>query len=101
MLVETNQGGELWPRILWGLRVRVKAVHQSVKKEVRAAAVLVHYQRGRVLHAPGLSRLEGQLVAFPNVPHDDMVDAVGSGVAYFLDRKRRASGLSVEEAAYV
>lgn len=101
VLVETNQGGELWPRILWGLPVRVKAVHQSVKKEVRAAAVLVHYQRGRVLHAPGLSRLEGQLVAFPNVPHDDMVDAVGSGVAYFLDRKRRASGLSVEEAAYV
>lgn len=100
VLVETNQGGELWPRILWGLPVRVKPVHQSVKKEVRAAAVLVHYQRGRVLHAPGLTRLEGQMVAFPNAPHDDMVDAVGSGVAYFLERKRRTGGVAIEQGAY-
>jgi predicted phage terminase large subunit-like protein len=101
VLVEVNQGGDLWPRILWGLPVPIKTVHQSVKKEVRAASVLTHYQRGRVLHAPGLARLEGQLVAFPNAPHDDMVDAVGSGVAYFLDRKPRTSGISVEQGAYV
>jgi predicted phage terminase large subunit-like protein len=101
VLVETNQGGELWPRILWGLPVPIKAIHQSVKKEVRAASVLVHYQRGRVVHAPGLAQLEGQLVAFPNAPNDDMVDAVGAGVAYFLDRKRRSSSLAIEEGAYV
>ena len=88
VLVETNQGGELWPRILWGLPVKIKPIHQSVKKELRAADVLDHYQRGRVVHAEGLTELEGQQVAFPNAPHDDMVDAVGSGVAYFLNRKR-------------
>jgi phage terminase large subunit-like protein len=38
-----------------------------------------------------LTELEGQQVAFPNAPHDDMVDAVGSGVAYFLNRKRGAA----------
>lgn len=99
VIVETNQGGDLWPRILWGLPVKVKPVHQSVKKEVRAASVLAHYQRGRVLHVEGLTRLEAQMTAFPNAPHDDMVDAVGSGVAYFLDRaKRRKAGTEV--AAY-
>ena len=99
VLIETNQGGELWRRILWGLPVKVKPVHQSVKKEVRAASVLNHYQRGRVVHVDGLTRLEAQLVSFPNAPHDDMVDAVGSGVAYFLDRVKR-QGAGVEVAAY-
>lgn len=101
VIVETNQGGELWARILWGLPVKVKPLHQSVKKEVRAAGVLNHYQRGRVIHAPGLERLEGQQVAFPNAPHDDMVDAVGSAVSYFLDRKKRTGGVAVEQGAYV
>jgi len=93
VLVETNQGGELWGRLLWGLPVRIKTVHQTVKKEVRAASALDHYQRHRVKHVPGLRDLEAQMAAFPNAPHDDLVDAVGSGVAYFLDRgkKRKAS----------
>jgi len=101
VLVEVNQGGELWHRILWGLPVRVKTIHQSVKKELRAADVLDHYQRGRVFHAEGLSELEAQQVAFPNAPHDDMVDAVGSGVAYFLSRKKsKQRAGAVGEATY-
>jgi len=96
-----NQGGELWHRIFWGLPVRVKTIHQSVKKELRAADVLDHYQRGRVFHAEGLSELEAQQVAFPNAPHDDMVDAVGSGVAYFLSRKKsKQRAGAVGEATY-
>lgn len=87
VLVETNQGGDLWHKILWGFEpIKVKAIVQSVKKEVRAAGVLVHYQRGHVVHVPGLTDAEGQMVAFPNAPHDDMVDAIGTGVAYFLSR---------------
>jgi predicted phage terminase large subunit-like protein len=95
VLVETNQGGDLWVELFAGMfhdfPVPVKTVHQSVKKEQRAASVLVLYQRSRVLHLEGadLTTLEQQMVAFPNAPHDDMVDAVGSGVAYFLDKKRR------------
>jgi predicted phage terminase large subunit-like protein len=88
VLVETNQGGDLWQTVLWGLPVKVKTVHQSESKEVRAASVLDHYQRGRVGHAEGadLRDYEGQLVAFPKAPHDDMVDAAGTLLAYFLNR---------------
>lgn len=94
VLVETNQGGELWPRILWGLPVKVKTLHQSLPKEVRAADALDHYQRGRVGHDPDakLTDYEGQAVAFPRAPHDDMVDAVTSGLRYFLSRGRRRGG---------
>lgn len=107
VLVETNQGGDLWAELFRGMfhdfPVPVKTVHQSVKKEQRAASVLVHYQRSKVLHLEGadLTALEQQMAAFPNAPHDDMVDAVGSGVAYFLDRKRKvkAGGVTASYAA--
>lgn len=87
--IETNQGGDLWSQTLWGLPVKVRAVHESESKEMRAARALDHYQRNRVGHAPGLTDYEAQLVAFPNAPHDDMVDAGDAGILFFLDRNRR------------
>lgn len=106
VLVETNQGGDLWRTVFWGLPVKVKTIHQTLAKDERAARWLDHYQRGRVGHnsestlglglplenprSGTLTDYEGQLVAFPNAPHDDMVDAAGSGGLYFLDRHRRS-----------
>jgi hypothetical protein len=78
VLVETNQGGENWRAVLHHLPVRLIEVHQSAKKEVRAAAALNLYQRGRVKHARRLVRLEEQMVAFPRGRYDDMVDATVS-----------------------
>jgi len=87
--IETNQGGDLWKTVLWGLPVPLRTVNESEAKEVRAARALDHYQRGRVGHAEGLTDYEGQLVAFPLAPHDDMVDAGGAAILYFLERNRR------------
>lgn len=98
ILIETNQGGDTWKSILHDMPVRVVTVHQTVKKEVRAATVLNHYDRGRVLHAHDLTALETQMVAFPGAPNDDLVDAVGSGIAYFLNRKRKRRAGSVSES---
>lgn len=110
VLVETNQGGDLWRTVLWGMPVKVKTVHQSESKEVRAASILDHYERGRVGHGPNftvdaieytLRDFEGQLVAFPKAPHDDMVDAAGSGLAYFLNRgRKRGQGVGGSNVAY-
>ena len=102
VIVETNQGGELWSRILHGLPFRVKTYTVSAPKQVRAADALDHYQRGRVAHvrnAPGVRDAEGEMVAFPRAPHDDRVDAVGAGVRYFLSRGKRARA-GAESVAY-
>lgn len=100
VLVEVNQGGDVWRSILHDMPVPVAVVHQSVKKEVRAAAVLTDYQRKRVVHWPGLDSAEEQMVGFPKAPHDDIVDAIGTGTNYFLHRpkKKRAGATS---ASYV
>lgn len=84
VVVESNQGGEHWHAILHHLPVKLRIVHESVRKEVRAERTLVHYQRGRVVHAKKLVRLEEQMVAFPRAPHDDLVDSVTGPVTRLL-----------------
>lgn len=101
--VETNQGGDYVTEALKGLPVNVKEVKQSVKKEVRAADALVQYQRGMVYHDHALPRLEQQMVAFPNAPHDDLVDSVATGVNYFTalrGTQKRSSG-AVRAGSYL
>jgi phage terminase large subunit-like protein len=84
VLIETNQGGENWRDILHDLPVRLVTVHQTVKKEVRAANLLNEYQAHRVRHWRKLQRCQEQMLAFPYVVNDDLVDAVGAGVEQLL-----------------
>lgn len=86
--VETNQGGDLWREVFAGMPCRFRAVRQSIKKEIRAEKALNYYQQGLVFHADKFYALEEQLLSFPAVTHDDILDAVVSGVLYFLDRPR-------------
>lgn len=91
--IEANQGGDLWKRILHDMPVKV-VTHPAgtASKNVRAADALDHYNRGRVEHVrEKLREAEGQMVAFPKAPHDDLVDAVGAGVRYFLSRGKKRS----------
>lgn len=87
-VVETNQGGDVWAAILHDLPVPFKTVHQKVNKEVRAGELLHTYQTSRVFHSRRIPTLEEQMVAFPHGAHDDLVDAVGTGVAVFLKAAR-------------
>lgn len=89
VLIETNQGGDAWRAILHDLPVPITTVHQSDRKEVRAARLLTRYQRGLVVHEKQLPAAEGQMVAFPKAPHDDLVDAIGSGVAAILPKNHK------------
>lgn len=86
VLIETNQGGETWLAILHDLPVPIATVWSDKPKEERAADLLVDYQRDRVEHERKLPQAESQMVSFPNGAHDDIVDAIGSGVRYFLPR---------------
>ncbi len=97
--IETNQGGDVWKAILHNLPVRLLVVHESAPKAVRAAQLLNHYQRGRVVHAVPLPDAEQQMTSYPDVLNDDLIDAIGAGVRFFLDRKPiKSSAKSMEYA---
>lgn len=90
VLVEVNQGGELWQDTFHDLPgVKVRAHTAKVSKEVRFADALNHWQRGRVLHAQALPALEAQMTAFPRVVNDDIADATVAGVGYFLNPEKK------------
>jgi phage terminase large subunit-like protein len=87
ILVETNQGGDVWKvSVLHDMPVKVATDWSDDPKETRAADLLAHYQRGRVEHARQLATAQGQMISFPRGAHDDIVDAIGSGVRHFLPK---------------
>jgi len=83
LYVETNQGGDLWKQVFNGVKAKYRGVHQKEKKEVRAAQAHDLYRKGYVRHTGHFASLEEQMLAFPRVPHDDVLDSVVSGVLYF------------------
>lgn len=99
ILVEGNQGQDLWHEVFHDLPVKVVIFSNGDKKEARAERLLNLYQLipSRVMHAEPLPALEEQMVAFPKAPNDDLVDSVGNAVLRFLKppRRKRAAARSV------
>ncbi len=98
LVIESNQGGDVWYALLGDLGLPIETVWHSEHKEVRAARLLDKYQRGgRCFHERPLRALEQNMVVFPRGSHDDLVDTVGTGVEWFLDRPKpqRGGGRSV------
>jgi phage terminase large subunit-like protein len=91
ILVETNQGGDMWLDTLHGMPVKIYTIHNDEKKESRAGRVLNLYQMAptRVVHAHKIPRLEEEMVNFPNGANDDLVDAVGNAVLKYLRPEKR------------
>lgn len=85
--VETNQGGDLWQDVFKNIPVKYRSIRQSVSKQIRAGKALNFYQQGKVRHTSHFPVLEEQMYSFPKVSHDDVLDAMVSGVLYFLDNK--------------
>ncbi len=103
VLVETNQGGDMWREILHGLPVRLLTVHNTEPKLVRAGRLLNLYQMvpPRVVHEKRLLDLEDEMVAFPKGLNDDLVDSVGNGVLRFLRPSKKPPPPSAARASYV
>jgi len=91
LYIETNQGGDLWKQVFKGVPCKFRSVRQTEAKEVRAAAAHDRYVKGQVFHTGYFPALEEQMLAFPRVPHDDVLDAVVSGVLYFNKPQGRAT----------
>lgn len=100
ILVETNQGGEMWLDTLHGMPVKIHTLHNKEKKESRAGRLLNLYQMApsRVLHTQRIPALEEQMVSFPLGANDDLVDAVGNAVLQYLrPEKRPKPGLKIRQ----
>lgn len=91
ILVETNQGGEMWLDTLHGMPVKIYTIHNLEKKESRAGRLLNLYQMSptRVLHVDKIPRLEEEMINFPKGANDDLVDAVGNAVLKYLRPEKR------------
>jgi phage terminase large subunit-like protein len=87
LYVEVNQGGDLWKDVFKNIPAKYRSKSQSLSKQIRAGKALNFYQQGKVRHTAHFPALEEQMWSFPKVSHDDVLDAVVSGILYFLDNK--------------
>jgi predicted phage terminase large subunit-like protein len=90
LVLETNQGGEAWRRALSPLPpgVTLREVHSKVPKVDRIRDAAEDYRRFAVVHAHPLPALEAQMLAYPRVRHDDLVDALAGVLAEALADQR-------------
>jgi predicted phage terminase large subunit-like protein len=88
VIVETNQGGDLWNQLFAGLPAKFEYHRSNIKKELRAQQALDWYQSGQVVHTKHMPAAEEQLKNFPKVIHDDIVDAISSAVNRLLGKKK-------------
>lgn len=114
IMIESNQGGDLWYQALGDIPgAKIALIHQSDSKEVRAARLLAHCQAlpPRVLFGQDPVRdhaaFREEAMSFPHGLNDDLVDAVGTGVEYFLrwasqsEESRRRLPLQGRAISYV
>lgn len=106
VVVEANQGGDLWYLVFRDMPVKVTTVTAKEPKQYRLRRLLAGYQyqgiarcrehkvlkvdcpdcmrRGAVYHERPLTMLERQALAYPLVAHEDAIDAVAGAVEHLL-----------------
>lgn len=99
IVVETNQGGDLWKQVFDGVPAQFVKIRQREKKEVRASQAADFYKRKQVKHTAHFHVAEEQMLAFPHVTHDDVVDAIVTGVLVFKKYARNGS-VAVKQTKY-
>jgi len=85
VLAEANQGGDLWTEAAEDLALPFRTFTSSAPKDVRFKLALDYYQAGRVVHVGPLPALERQMLAWPRVSHDDVIDGATQGILAFLE----------------
>lgn len=98
VVAETNQGGQMVDQLLTMARcgARVKPVHASASKRVRAEPVAALYEQGRVVHCGAFPELEEELMGFGDPTFGrspDRADALVWAVGHLLLTARGAPRL--------
>ncbi|MDR1334900.1 MAG: terminase family protein [Holosporaceae bacterium] len=79
IVIETNAGGDLLLHLLRSIDgdVRIKPVHASSSKVIRAEPIVVLYQKGLIYHCRQFHELEMQMVTYePKNKSPDRLDAL-------------------------
>jgi hypothetical protein len=76
VILENNQGGDLWNDVFENLPVKFVTYGSSESKEVRFARALDYFQSHRVTVSKVMNAFEDQALGWPRVAHDDVLDAV-------------------------
>lgn len=86
VLAEANQGGDMWHTELHDLPVRLSTFHQKEPKPLRIRRLLALYQRagGTIAHEKDLPQLEAQQRGYPNVLHEDVLDATAAAAEHLV-----------------
>lgn len=89
VIVEANNGGDyVTERFLpFPRKLHYETPNEHLPKHERISELQEYYERDWVWHVPGLMALEEQQIAYPDVDHDDIVDAVAKGVHYLLQHR--------------
>jgi phage terminase large subunit-like protein len=88
ILIETNNGGEAWSDIIWAALppgVELIDVWHSKNKNGRFERLLDFYQERKVVHAAVHTTLVRQMLMYPKVKNDDVIDSVAIGVEHQLE----------------
>lgn len=80
IMVEANQGGDLWHVVFHDMPVPVVTFTQKEPKPYRIKRLLALYQRAgsRVYHEKKLAELEKQQEGYPKILHEDVLDAAAA-----------------------
>lgn len=100
IMVESNQGGDLWYTQFHDMPVKVATYVQTEKKEVRLRRLLGQYQRaGRpVVHERPLPQYQRRMLAYPFTDHDDVLDAVAAACEHLIWMLLQALGKASQPA---
>lgn len=99
IVAESNQGGEMVRQTILtacrdrAIKPKVRLIHASRGKQVRAEPVVALYEQARVHHVGMFGTLEDQMCTFPLTDDDDQVDALVHAVSA-VQAKRLATARS-------
>lgn len=97
IVAESNQGGEMVRQTIINasrdglIRPKIRLIHASRGKQLRAEPVVSLYEQGKVFHVGSLPAAEDQMCVFPisSDEHDDIVDAVVHAITAVAPAVRR------------